>query len=65
MSRAEHLQAWRKRPAEGRTPEAIAARVDRKAADKERALAGAVDRDPCTYCGIRADIGCKHNRWAA
>lgn len=19
-----------------------------------------VDRDPCPYCGVRADIGCKH-----
>lgn len=23
-----------------------------------------VDRDPCTYCGTRADIGCKHRRVA-
>lgn len=21
-----------------------------------------VDREPCTWCGTRADIGCKHNR---
>lgn len=21
-----------------------------------------IDRDPCTYCGVRGDIGCKHNR---
>lgn len=20
-----------------------------------------VDRDPCAYCGVRADVGCKHN----
>lgn len=20
-----------------------------------------VDRDPCSYCGVRADLGCKHN----
>lgn len=24
-----------------------------------------VDRDPCTYCGTRGDIGCKHRRAAA
>lgn len=24
-----------------------------------------VERDPCTYCGVRADVGCKHNRRAA
>lgn len=24
-----------------------------------------VNRDPCTYCAVRADVGCKHNRWAA
>lgn len=23
-----------------------------------------IDRDPCRYCGIRADIGCKHQRAA-
>lgn len=21
-----------------------------------------VDREPCTWCGVRADVGCKHNR---
>lgn len=21
-----------------------------------------VDRDPCTYCGVRADVGCRHQR---
>lgn len=24
-----------------------------------------VYRDPCTYCGVRGDIGCVHNREAA
>lgn len=24
-----------------------------------------VSRDPCTYCGVRADFGCQHNRSAA
>ncbi len=23
-----------------------------------------VDRDPCTFCGVRADIGCRHSRAA-
>ncbi len=23
-----------------------------------------VDRDPCTYCGVRGDLGCKHRRAA-
>jgi hypothetical protein len=22
-----------------------------------------VDRDACTYCGVRADVGCKHRPW--
>jgi len=26
--------------------------------------ASKVDRDGCTYCGVRADLGCKHNRYA-
>lgn len=25
----------------------------------------AQSREPCTYCGVRADYGCKHNRRAA
>lgn len=24
-----------------------------------------LQRDPCTYCGVRGDIGCRHNRRAA
>lgn len=24
-----------------------------------------VDRDPCSYCGVRADVGCKHQRQAS
>lgn len=24
-----------------------------------------VNRDPCTFCNVRADIGCRHNRIAA
>lgn len=24
-----------------------------------------VDRDPCWRCGVRADVGCEHQRWAA
>jgi hypothetical protein len=31
----------------------------------EKDLPPRVHRDPCTYCGTRADIGCQHNRWAA
>lgn len=21
-----------------------------------------VERDPCSYCGVRADVGCRHRR---
>lgn len=24
-----------------------------------------VDRDPCGFCGVRADVGCRHSRRAA
>lgn len=29
---------------------------------EEQALIDAlrVERDPCTYCGVRADVGCRH-----
>jgi hypothetical protein len=29
-------------------------------AHREEMLARAVNRDPCFKCGVRADIGCKH-----
>ena len=32
------------------------------AAEKEAAFARVVHRDPCGYCGVRADIGCRHTR---
>jgi hypothetical protein len=31
----------------------------------EKDLPPRVHRDPCTYCNVRADVGCRHNRWAA
>lgn len=35
-------------------------------AKKIEAAAKAGDREPCTYCGVRGDIGCRHKRrWAA
>lgn len=35
-------------------------------AKKIEAAEKAVDREPCTYCGVRGDIGCRHKRrWAA
>ena len=27
------------------------------------ALPSRIDRDPCFYCGVRADVGCRHRRW--
>lgn len=33
-------------------------------AEKEAAMGKAVNRDACTYCGTRADIGCQHQRAA-
>lgn len=39
-------------------------RAMRSAADKEAALARRVTRDPCHVCGVRADIGCNHQRVA-
>lgn len=24
-----------------------------------------VNRDPCGFCGVRADFGCRHNTWSA
>lgn len=35
------------------------------ALERARAVAGAAqDRDPCTYCGVRGEIGCRHRRAA-
>jgi hypothetical protein len=31
----------------------------------EHLLPPRVNRDPCSYCNVRADIGCRHSRWAA
>lgn len=38
------------------------AAMGRRAAMAAQAETLRVDRDPCTYCGVRADIGCKHQR---
>lgn len=46
-------------------PELIAERVRRIEQERRSAEALVVDRNPCTYCGVRGDVGCKHNRWAA
>ena len=32
---------------------------------KEYVLARVVSRDPCSFCGVRKDIGCAHNKVAA
>lgn len=41
-------------------------RIAESATDHHRANhAAPVYRDPCTYCGTRGDIGCKHHRAAA
>lgn len=37
----------------------------RRMEQREAALARAVNRDPCFKCGVRADIGCKHQTGAA
>lgn len=34
-------------------------------ANVEVLLMNRVDRDPCTYCGVRGDVGCRHQRRAA
>lgn len=31
----------------------------------ESELPPRVNRDPCSYCNVRADIGCRHSRIAA
>lgn len=48
-------------PRQKRAPNSAAmSREPIGAADQPR-----VERDPCTYCGVRADVGCQHNRSAA
>lgn len=32
---------------------------------KEYVLARVVSRDPCSFCGVRKDIGCAHSKVAA
>jgi hypothetical protein len=38
-----------------------------RAAEREQAIADLPrhDRDPCSYCGVRGDIGCHHRQAAA
>lgn len=31
-------------------------------ADPDALAAPRINREPCTFCGVRADIGCKHSR---
>jgi hypothetical protein len=36
------------------------------AEERERAIAARrVDRDPCQFCGVRPEVGCRHQRPAA
>lgn len=65
LTHEEQRQLWREKTAHNRSASEVARRVREHVADKERALASATNRDPCTFCGTRADIGCKHNRRAA
>jgi hypothetical protein len=37
-------------------------RVARNQAQRDDIANRIVDRDPCTYCGVRRDIGCRHTR---
>ncbi len=43
----------------------MARRAHERGAELERVRANVVDRDPCTFCGVRAEVGCKHNQVAA
>lgn len=33
-----------------------------KAADRRVPPTDPVDRDPCSFCGVRSDFGCRHQR---
>lgn len=39
----------------------MARRATERTAELARVRATVVDRDPCTFCGVRAEVGCKHN----
>ena len=41
------------------------ARALARTQENEEILSRVVHRDPCSYCGVRADVGCRHQRWAA
>lgn len=43
----------------------MARRATERTAELARVRAGIIDRDPCTFCGVRAEVGCKHKKLAA
>lgn len=56
-------------PVSGGDPNGATLRRDnavalRRLAEREEALNRVVNRDPCTFCGVRGDVGCKHRRAA-
>lgn len=42
--------------------EAEELRVAAKVAEREQMIEDRIDREACTWCGVRADVGCKHRR---
>lgn len=48
-----------------RQAEGIKAPVRTPEGRKQGIVEVAPNREPCSYCGTRADYGCKHNRRAA
>lgn len=45
----------------GRDPTRWGANPTRRRVEKDEVLPPVVNRDGCTFCGVRADIGCRHS----
>jgi hypothetical protein len=60
MTRDEQLQQWRDNTIMTQATSDMGRRAVERGEELRAVRERAVDRDPCTYCGTRADYGCKH-----